>query len=270
VCDRRVTVACLALLVLLGVTAGGTGGTTAVLADAGPAAAFAGADLRAYYPNLDRYQTQYLEGRNYVPHPDAPDRAVLWFERQDQWTWRMYNWAPEDPGRRCHYDQLSWWDDGYLRYVRTVDGAVDGCGSQRTEIVYDPPIIFLPTVWSGQPWRLDGTSTARYLVDGQRRCEGTTSWTAEIPGVEQIAPGEAGLHWRTTQTTAWTTGDVVGGCYAGYATRWQEDYWLTNQLPDLGGVRQARGLKRTKGGNLDAPATGWDIWMDRWAALPPT
>lgn len=257
---RRVTTAC-----TIGMVVASCGSTHAP-APATPRpvahAPFVGEDLGDYYPNLARYTTQYLEGDNY--RPDGPRLSVLWFERQDRQAFRVYNSAPTSAQARCGYDELSWSRDGYLRYVRTVAA----CGQQRTEIAYEQPIVFLPQRWDGRPWRLDGRSAARYYIDGQLHCEGTNAWTAEVLGVEETSPGNADLHWRTTQTTTWTTGDVRGGCYAGSVTRWREDYWLTGRLPDPAGVRQGKGLQHTVGGNLDKPDQAWDIRMARWVPLP--
>jgi len=225
-------------------------------------ALFVGQDLRGYYPNLARYRTQYLEGDSY--RPDPSHLSVLWFERQDQQTFLVYNSPPDSPQARCRYDELSWWEDGYLRYIQTADA----CGPRRTEIVYDAPIIFLPRRWDGQPWHLDGQSGARYYVDGTLRCVGTNRWTAEILGVEQVAQADSDLHWRTTQTTTWSTGDVSGGCYTGTVTHWQEDYWLTGRLLDPSGARHGKGVQRTMGGNLDEHDQTWDIRMARWVPLP--
>lgn len=223
---------------------------------------FVGEDLRDYYPDLARYTTQYLDGDNFTA--TGPRPSVLWFERQDGETFRVYNSHPGSEQSRCNYDDLSWWKDGFLRYVRTVVA----CGTRRTEIVYDSPIIFLPRVWDGRPWSLDGRSGAQFFVNGRLRCEGTNAWTAQILGLEELAPGDFQLHWRTTQTTAWATGDVLGGCYAGTVTHWREDYWLTTRLPDPRGAARGKGLARTMGGNLDLPDQSWDVRMARWVPLP--
>ena len=97
-------------------------------------------------------------------------------------------------------------------------------------------------------------------------CKGYNDWTANIVGLEQIAPGETGIHWKTYQETTWTDGPgVQGGCWPGTITKWQEDYWLTDQLPWNNTV--AKALKRSKGGNLNG-ADNWDIWFDKWQLLP--
>jgi hypothetical protein len=258
-------VAACAIAVVAGACAG-TGAPTsrarAAPAREGAHAPFVGEDLRDYYPNLSRYTSYYLEGDDYTP--GQPRLSVLWFEPRDQQTFRVYNSPPASAQARCGYDDLSWWGDGYLRYVRTVTA----CDAPRTEIVYDAPIIFLPDRWDGRPWRLDGRSSARYSIDGRPRCQGTNAWTAEIVGVEQVAPGDVELHWRTTQTTTWATGDVRGGCYAGFVTRWREDYWLTGQLTDPAGDHRGKGLRRTAGGNLDVHNATWDIRIARWMPLP--
>lgn len=221
-------------------------------------------DLKSYFPNTDFYKNYYLEGKNYV-NSQSPSRAVLWFEPQDQSTYKMYNSAPEDANSRCHYDQLSWWDDGFLRYVKTHDECP---GHTPNEIVYESPIIFLPRSWdSSTPWSFSGQSNAKYYQNGVVACEGTNSYKGEIVGLEQIAPNEQGIHWRTTQTTSWTSGSIPGGCSAGSTTHWQEDYWLTDILPVANGT-PVKGLKRSKGGNLDVASDSWDIWFDTWKLLP--
>jgi len=94
-------------------------------------------DLKTYFPNTSMFNKYYLEGFNYFS--GTPVRSVLWFESQDQWTFKMYNSGPEDVNKRCNYDQLSWWDDGTLRYVKTHNECP---GHTPNEIVYDSPIIF--------------------------------------------------------------------------------------------------------------------------------
>lgn len=229
-------------------------------------------NLKSYYPDTNLINKYYLEGFNYVTK--SPTRAVLWFEPQDQYTFRVYNYAPEDTvNKRCHYDQLSWWADGYLRYVKTVDN----CVNPTNEIDYGDstgsptsgPIIFLPSTWDGVTnWIRKGSSTATYLQGGVVKCTGVNNWTASIVGVEQIAPGVQGVHWQSAQTTIWQTGNLTGQCYAGYTTHWLEDYWLYANLPISGGGT-APALKRSKGGNQDIPnGTSWDIWFDHWQLLP--
>ncbi len=221
-------------------------------------------DLKSYYPNTDFFKNYYLEGKNYI-NSQSPTRSVLWFEQQDQWTFKMYNSAPEDVNKKCHYDQLSWWDDGFLRYVKTHDECP---GQIPNEIVYDPPIIFLPRTWdSSTPWSFSGQSNAKYYQNGVVVCEGTNSYKAEIIGLEQIAPNEQGIHWKTTQNTSWASGSVPGGCSAGYTTQWQEDYWLTDILPTQNSGA-AKALKRSNGGNKGVASDSWDIWFDSWKLLP--
>lgn len=220
-------------------------------------------DLKKYYPNTTQYDKRYLEGYNYIS--GEPQRSVLWFESQDQWTFRAYNSGPEDQNARCHWDELSWWDDGTLRYSKTHHECP---GETASEIIYDAPIIFLPRYWSArqEPWAINGSSGAKYYENGNLRCTGTNNYTAEIIGEEEIAPGQTGIHWRTTQTTNWDTGDVPGKCYVGYTTKWREDYWLS-KLP-LPNGKEKGGLKRSVGGNLDNDDSSWDVWFDKWENLP--
>jgi hypothetical protein len=232
---------------------------------------FVGEDLRDYYPNLALYRTQYLRGYNYVTSP--PSYAVLWFEQKDSSTFLQHNGAPGDEQASCNTDYLSWWDDGFLRYVRTVNS----CGAHTTDIDYmtqNDPIILLPQSWDGRPWSFSSSSPAVYTVDGHPACSGTNAWTAQVLGVEQMAPGDYGLHFRTTQTLTlrvdpafdWSTFD--GGSPCAPTTHWQEDYWLVQDLPIDGGGT-TKGLKRTQGGDLDVTTyPAWNIWMDEWAALP--
>ncbi len=221
-------------------------------------------DLASYYPNHELHESNYLEGFNYTTEPSG--RSVLWFEKLDQWSFRLYNSAPEHHSRRCNWDQLSWWDDDTLRYAQTHH---ECSGSTSTDIVYENPIIFLPRYWEvGSAWSFNGSTPAKFYVDDELRCSGTNTYTAEIIGQEEIAPGEIGIHWRTTQTTFWDTGDVVGGCFAGYTTHWQEDYWLSDKLPVPDGNGVTKGLKRSKGGNLDNNNSSWDVWFDKWQELP--
>src|SRR5262249_8041903 len=146
---------------------------------------------------------------------------------QDSETFFQYNWTPPVT---CHSDQLSWWGDGYLRYVRTTDA----CGNATKVVDYfttNTPIILLPRVWHGGRWHRSGSSPEVVIGDGQVRCTGTNAWVASILGVQRIAPGQYALHWRTDQTTTWATGDGTWDCLAGTVTGWREDYWLVNNLP---------------------------------------
>lgn len=176
----------------------------------------------------------YLEGTN------RGARAVLWFERQDQWTFRMYNSAPEHPDARSHWDTLSWWDDGFLRYVGTAD-AVNGTTT------YDPPIIFLPRTWDGGRWLRAGTSTVTHVFPDGTTKTGRIEWITRIVGADRIRP-----HWRWISVTYWQNGDI---------TRWVEDYWL-------GKIGRQPAIQHSAGGNLAVPAAQWDVWMRRWAPLP--
>jgi hypothetical protein len=225
-------------------------------------------DLKSYYPNPDLFKNYYLEGKNYLPNASSPSRSVLWFEPQDQWSFKLYNSAPSDPiYARCNWDLLSWWDDGFLRYSKTHN---DCPGSTPNDIVYDPPIIFLPKVWnSTTPWSLSASSSATYSENGVVKCTGIINYTGKILGIEQIATNEPGIHWNTAQTTSWTSGNVPGKCATGSITNWQEDYWLTDILPIQNGST-AKGLKRSKGGNIDITSDNWDVLFDSWNLLNPT
>ena len=239
------------LAVVAVMTASLATGTTSVRASS-----FAGDDLRAYYPSVPAYQTEYLQGYNYVTSPQR--YAVLWFQRQDQYTFLQHNGAPGGPQASCNTDYLSWWSDHFLRYVRTINS----CGAQTTDIDYGGqgnPIILLPESWDGRAWSLGGTSPAAYRINGQTVCTGTNAWRAQIFGVEQMAPGEFGLHWRTTQTL------TMAGQPCAPTTHWQEDYWLVQDLPSPTGPQ--KGLKRTQGGDLDTTYPAWNIWMDAWTRL---
>src|SRR5262249_20508345 len=188
-------------------------------------------DLRSYYPNTALYTTQYLSGHNYLPDPTHPTWSVLWFEAEGARTYRMYNSDPASPQARCHWDQLSWRPDGYLRYAKTVDT----CTSSPVVTDFSAaPIIFLPQSWDGvTPWRLGGSTPVTHSVGGLIRCTGITVWLAQIFGWEPLTPQDHAIHWRTTQLTNWTTGS--GDCAAGTAVRWQVDYWLMHTLESPAG-----------------------------------
>ncbi len=227
-------------------------------------------DLKSYYPNTEQYAQQYLEGNNYIT--GKPDRSVLWFEPQDDYTFKMYNAAPQNEDRRCNYDVLSWWPDNTLRYSETYSD----CGrGGANKIVYNQtsPIIFLPSYWdSSKPWQLSGSTGAKYYEKDSLgrfvlKCTGTTNYQAKIIGIENVTPTEPAIRWQTIQTTKWETGAVPGKCTKGYTTRWQEDYWLTDKMKKQGGDF-AKGLRRTKGGNLDVSGDSWDVWYDGWYTLP--
>lgn len=226
-------------------------------------------DLRTYYPNNKLYKTQYLEGNDYIK--SQPSRSVLWFEKQDQYTFRAYNSSPQNDQRRCNYDVLSWWPDQTLRYSETISECQN---TKANKIVYDSvsPIILLPTTWKqDDPWKTSGKTTAKYYEkeNGEYvlKCTGTNEYVGEILGIEKVTPTEQAIRWRTTQTTTWDSGSIVGKCYKGYKTRWQENYWLSNTLKAQGGGT-TNGLRRTQGGNLDIATDRWDIWFDGWAILP--
>lgn len=229
-----------------------------------PASAFVNDDLRSYYPNISQYQTQFLQGGNYTPGAynyvaEMAAYAVLWFEKRDQFTFVIHNGAPGGPQASCNSDYLSWWNDGFLRYVKTVNT----CGSDTTVIDYGTagnPIIFLPQYWNGVPWNLNGSSPAVYSRNGTISCTGVNDWQAQIFGVDEMAPGVFGLHWRTTQTLR------LNGAGCAPTTHWQEDYWLVRDLSSPNGPQ--KGLKRTEGGNRDIPWPTWDIWMSNWTTLP--
>jgi hypothetical protein len=248
----------LAAIVLTNLAA--AGGTT-------DPASFVNDDLRTYYPNISVYQSQFLQGGNYAPGAynyaaQKPSYAVLWFQAQDQYTFLIHNGAPGGSQASCNSDYLSWWNDGFLRYVKTVNT----CNGDTSVIDYGTggnPIIFLPQRWNGEPWKLQGSSPAVYTSccsSGTIYCTGSNDWQAEIFGVDQAAPGVFGLHWRTTQTLK------LNGSGCAPTTHWQEDYWLVQDLPGPNGPQ--KGLKRTAGGNRDIPWPSWDIWMDRWTNLP--
>lgn len=211
-------------------------------------------DLKSYYPNGAMISSYYLN--------QTSPRQVLWFEKQDQWSFRVYNSAPEDLNSRCHWDLLSWWDDNTLRYSQTHN---ECAGSIQTDTIYDPPIIFLPSLWDeNQNWSLSYKAKIVQKENGVTVCTGTNNYTASIVGWENISPGVRALHWRSQQQTTW---DNFGKCADWAPTRWQEDYWLEDSLPVEGG-KTAKGLKRSKGGNLDVPSDSWNIWFDMWKKLP--
>lgn len=211
-------------------------------------------DLKLYYPNGAMIQNYYLN--------QASPHQVLWFEKQDQWSFKVYNSAPEDPNSRCHWDLLSWWDDNTLRYSQTHNECPK---SIQIDTIYDPPIILLPSLWDeNQNWSLDYQAKMIQKESGITVCTGTNNYTASIIGWENISPGTRVLHWRSQQQTTW---DNFGKCAGWAPTRWREDYWLEDSLSVEGG-RTAKGLKRSKGGNLDVPSDSWDIWFDMWKKLP--
>lgn len=223
-------------------------------------------DLQSYYPNPSLYINYYLSGNNDI-NPNSQSAVVLWFAPQGQGKFKIYNSSPTSSISTCHWDLLSWGTDNYLRYSQTHDECP---GNTPNDIVYSPGIIFLPKFWNSKlPWSLNSQSSASYYQNGALKCTGTISYKAEIVGIEQISPNQPGIHWRTTQTTNWKTGNVPGLCSAGFTTHWQEDYWLTDQLPVQNG-NPTKGLKRSKGGNLDITSGNWDVWFDAWNFLPNT
>lgn len=246
-------------------------------------------DLSLYYPNKALASNRYLEGFNYRQNPVR--RSVLWFEQVRNTSsvdgFRMYNSGPEDPNGRCNYDVLSWvynstrkaTASASLQYAQTRNTCNVSAAKPATDIVYTPAITFLPRYWNdAAPWTSTGSSKATYKEGTSAstlttKCVGTNNWKAEIIGREVIDPptGLTAIHWRTTQTTTWTSGSgsTYSGCRPGAVTRWQEDYFLIDSLPIVGGSTTAKGLKRSYGGNLDsATYPDWDVWMDKWQPLP--
>lgn len=212
-------------------------------------------DLKAYYSNTARANNYFLDGFNYHGTTSVSN---LWFEQQDQYSFKMYNSAPYD---RCHWDLLSWWDDNTFRYSQTHHE----CGSAvKNDTIYEPPIIFLPRYWDGNSWTVSSSSMVKTTEDGVIVCTGTNNYTASIIGIEEIAPGQSGIHWRTQQVTTW---DSFGKCNGWTPTVWQEDYWFYDSLPVDGG-QPDKGLKRSKGGHLVESSDNWDVWFDHWKQLP--
>lgn len=218
-------------------------------------------DLRDYYPNRDMVDgDMYLEGYNYIS--GAAQRSVLWFEEGRRGRFKQYNSAPDDPKATCHYDELRW--TRVLRYHVTMDS----CGDVERRTKYSPGIALMPRDWEdGDTWKARGTSDATHSEDGDVVCRGETSWSAEVFGWVEVAPGVFGIHVQSLQTTDWTEGHSSSGCSAGFTTSWKEDYYLVPGLPVAGGGT-ANAFKRSLGGNLDVGVGRWDVWFDYWAPLP--
>ncbi len=218
-------------------------------------------DLRSYYPNEQLVsQRRYLEGFNYIS--GNPQRAVLWFELLNNGQFKQYNYGPEDPKTRCHWDLLQW-TSGKLVYNKTHDE----CGNPSKETVFSPAITLMPRTWKGGSWIANGSSNVNQIEAGKTVCTGTNTWQANVIGWEEIAPGVQAIHVRSKQTIKWTSGQSPSGCAAGYTTNWQEDYYLLPNLP-IDGAGTAKAMKRTVGGNQDIQSDRWDIWFDLWKTLP--
>jgi hypothetical protein len=245
-------------------------------------------DLLGYYPNPSMLRTHYLEGFNYSFRPAR--RSVMWFEKAGTQTsridsYRLYNSGPEDAQSRCNFDQLSWnytntnktTAPATLRYTQTRNTCNLSATKPATDITYSPGIQFLPRFWTDtSTWSVSGSSKATYKEGTSAatlttKCVGTNTYKAEIIGREVIDPptGLTAIHWRTTQTTKWTSGSgsTYSGCRVGATTNWQEDYYLIDALPVAGGGTQ-KAVKRSIGGNKDITYPNWDVWFDRWQPLP--
>jgi len=239
-------------------------------------------DLQTYYPNTSIYKTQYLEGTSNL-NSSQGFRQVLWFEWQDQGTYKMYNSAPgaahygSGPNTsRCNYDVLSWWNingDITLRYSKTHNE----CSGVVKETIYDPPIIFLPGSYNtAKPWSLDYSSTAKHYIDGKLSCVGVNNYKAQIHGqqTEKIPNSnnfEKNLHWSTTQKTTWNPGtyEINSLCSSGGVTNWKENYVLSDNISINGQLGKSnKGLRRTYGGNADGVHDQWDITFNSWNVLP--
>lgn len=204
-------------------------------------------NLQSYFPNDALISSYYL-------YQNQPAK-VLWFEKQSQSTFLMYNYAPWDPKSRCHYDKFSW-DNGFLNYFETRDQ----CTDINKDTIYDPPIIFLPQQWNtAKSWKRSGSSTVKINKNNSTVCTGNNNYEASIVGLEQVSNTDT-VHFRTKQVIKW---DNLGECAGWQDTRWQEDYWLTDSMTVESGV-SAKGILKTTGGNLDNSSDTWNITFDLW------
>jgi hypothetical protein len=230
-------------------------------------------DLKSYYPNTQLYENYYLEGMNHRDPNAAPTRSVLWFEvtGDNGDSFRLYNSGPEEVQNRCNWDQLSWVGD-FLTYAQTHNG----CNGDNKDVIYSSPIRFLPRYWDDTTtWTYNGSSPiSTTTLSGDPGCTGTNSYTGEILGYSEVQPGVQAIHWRSTQSVAWATGNDAPYCVANSTTNWVENYYLIPNLPveNFQGLTSAPALIRTVGGNSDTYTNSglwdWDVWFSRWTLLP--
>jgi len=221
-------------------------------------------DLRTYYPNVKRARRGwYLEGFNYIS--GSPQRSVLWFDWEGRGWFKQFNWGPEDPNSRCHYDQMRW-RSSRMEYHRTHNG----CGEVTHETSFSPGIRLMPRRWrAGDDWSESRTTAVTHREDGVVVCRGTMDYTSEVLGWVEVDPATStwAIHVRTTQSTLWTEGHSSTGCSAGYTTDWEENYYLMPDMPAEGTNKAYNGFKRSIGGN-DNNNFNWDVWFDTWTRLP--
>ncbi|MCA9580720.1 MAG: hypothetical protein KC416_02930 [Myxococcales bacterium] len=250
------------------------GGSDASIVDCGEG--LGPLDMKTFFPNLVRMKTHYLIRRK----TDSISEQVLWFEAKDKDTFYMYNSTPLE---RCHRDTHSWWDDGYMRYIETLNACSPT--AVRTRYLYDndnPGFIFIPETWIGTtPWQRTATVAVEvYSETGdttdeptpqERVCAGTNAYTNTLLGWERLESGQCAIHLRSEQLTTWTDGTAMcgSGCCKGYQTDWQEDYWFALDIPVEGGGTD-RGMVATEGGNKMGTIgiDRWDSTFDGWDLLP--
>jgi hypothetical protein len=249
-------------------------------------------ELKLYYLNEAQLSVPRMyTGWNYLG-PDAPSLSVWWAQitagTGGSKTYKLYNGMPGDlPYQTCNEDIITWpgGTNVNAQYSRTrnncdiTPGPVDF--KPAHEIVYSPPIKFVPRYWDAgatTPYTISGSSIATYkegmnpnYSDLSLVCRGTNTWTTTVyPGWELIdaATGTYAIHWSTVQRTVWTSGpgSAYTGCGIGQVTDWREDYYMVAALTVTNGGT-APGVKRVVGGN---PMDGhdFDVWYDRWVARP--
>ncbi len=263
------------LLVALAVVVIAALGLTAYFVSTSKSPIAVNVELQEYYPNDQAIATHYLEGTNSAH--DQESRSVLWFDPsalRGETKYIMYNSAPEDPRyKTCNWDVLSWKSkEKQLVYSQTHNECDVSTDKPMTDMVYEPAITFLPSTWnSSKPWKYKGESEATYSENGMIRCLGTNSYIAEVLSykVTNKQKGYHEIHWRTSQVIKWQAGpgSTYSGCRGGEVTRWQEDYYLTNDIEQADGPR-IKGLHRSVGGNLETGFPDWDITFATWAKLP--
>lgn len=189
---------------------------------------------------------------------DTPAYQVLWYEAQDAWSWLQYNSAPYE---RCHFDRLSWWDDGWLRY----DWTHNGCGLVVEDTLYNPPLLFMPEWWDGQYWQYGSQSAVTTYRDNVLDCTGTNTYTNRL--WPETGSGLNVIKFMTEQTTVWNN---VGSCAGWNATQWQEVYTFVEALPVEGGAATLPGLWKSRGDVLidEEWHSLWNITYNHWEALP--
>lgn len=217
-------------------------------------------DLAVYYRDPEITKTHYffegLTATDKKKHPDwdpnAP-RNALWFEMINDHTWRQYNYNPADVNNRCAYDEWSF-DDQYVYYINTTHGPNCDASGKLTQSVFEPYAKQFPRYWdeSQGPVHISGSHNHLDVQNGQEICRKKDEFNNSVLGWEELAPGVKAIHikiqTKTVSSTCPYDKDFINKIY-------EEHYWLASMPIDGQPGKEAWGIKRAMGGNVE----------DQWA-----